>query len=293
VAKSTHLRARYGANILESMTDDAPAPADRAPLKLRPATVDRLEGTGRLKGAMMLPVARVTPDPDQPRREFDAQGLDRLAASIRTRGVLSPIRVRWDEPRNAWVIVAGERRYRASLLLGLDQVPAIEASHATPDEVLADQLVENCVRQDLTPVEQARAIRRLLDQTGNTQAWVSDQLGISRGQVSKVLSLLETPPEVQARVESGELASAAAVELKRVEPSTAVEIARGGGDIRTVRRAVEEAGGATGATKRTSRYEDRFDDVSVTVVVRRPGVTQEEFASAIESALTRCRSVIG
>lgn len=286
MAKSTHLRARYGSNILESVTDSTTA--DRASIKLRPGATDRLDGTARLKGAMMIPLSRISADPEQPRKEFVAEELNRLAASIKTRGVLSPIRVRWDDLKNVWIIVAGERRWRACVLLGLEQIPAVEVSTAAPEDLLADQLVENCVRSDLTPIEQAKAIRQLLDMTGRTQSWVAEELGISKGQISKVLSLLETPREVQQKVEAGELAVAAAVELARVPQDAAVAIARQGGDSRAIRKKAEQAGAVTHA--RTSRYEDRFDDVSVIVTVKRPDVERAEYEKILRKALTRLKS---
>lgn len=280
--RSTQLRARFGANIADSMTDATTA--DKASIKLRPATVDRLDGTAKLRGAMMVPVSRLVADPDQPRKQFDAEDLDRLATSIKARGVLQPIRVRWDDVRNAWVIVTGERRWRAALLLGMETIPAVEAGHQSPQETLSDQLVENALRTDLTPLEQARAIQGLMEQTGWTQTRVGEELGISQPQISKVLSLLKVPEAVQAKVEAGEMAIEAASSLRRVEPEAARSIAEQGGDRATIQRAVRER---SGRVPRLSRYEDRDGDWSVTVVVRRPGVDDAGFADVLRSALTR------
>lgn len=282
--RQVQLKQSLGSAIADAITDHNFA--DRASIKIRPGAPDRLEGTSKLRGAMMLPVSRLVADPDQPRKEFDAEDLDRLATSIRSRGVLQPIRVRYDENRCAWIIVAGERRWRACLLIGLEMVPAVEAGHQSPQDTLAEQLIENCVRASLSHLEQARAIQRLIERTGWTQTRVSEELGISAGQVSKVLALLHVPEEVQQRVHSGELAVAAAAPLARVSPEEAVEIAASGGDTRTVRKAAERAGARS--TARTSRYEDRWGDCSVTIVVRRPDVSRDEFRKVIEEALTRC-----
>src|SRR5206468_5331750 len=97
-------------------------------------------------------------------KEFEPGALERLAESLKERGQLQPIRVRWEAGMDKWVIIAGERRWRAATLAGLATVAAVEASGPlTDDEILGDQLVENCVREDLKPIEQARAFKALMD----------------------------------------------------------------------------------------------------------------------------------
>ena len=102
---------------------------------------------------LSIQVDRLVPDPNQPRKEFEPEVLVQLAESLKERGQLQPIRVRWDAAMERWVIIAGERRWRASVQAGLPTITAVEASKPlTEDEILEEQLIENCVREDLRPI---------------------------------------------------------------------------------------------------------------------------------------------
>lgn len=112
------------------------------------------------KNAVEIPVEKLHRDPNQPREEFGDDALNRLAESMRTRGQLQPIRVRWDEGRGAYVIIAGERRWRAARMAGMATISAVVVEGDLPAaELLALQLVENCLREDLSDIEQAKAFR--------------------------------------------------------------------------------------------------------------------------------------
>lgn len=288
MAKSAQLRARYGSNILESMSDATPA--DRAAIRLDPSHEDRLAGTARLKGAMMIPVGKIVADPDQPRKDFDPEAILRLSQSIKSRGVLQPIRVRWDDMRKSWVLVAGERRWRACQVLGMDQIPAIEVSDRGRDQTLSDQLVENCLRQDLTAIEQANAIRELLDLTGWDQTRIADELGISKGHVSRLLTLLRAPEPVQLKVAAGELSVQAGYDLARIDATMATEIASVPQDTRSARQAVERAGLASKA--RTSRWEFQNDTGRVTLIVHEGNAARSTMVSLLKSALTALKAQV-
>ena len=181
------------------------------------AEAERLKGVLSLKRAFLIPVDRIVPDPEQPRREFDPEGLRELAESLKTRGQLQPVRVRWDEPSGNWVLISGERRWRAAALAGLPSLQAVEAKGTlTPDEILEDQLVENCLREDLKPIEQARAFKSLMDVRGWSHRQLAEQLHIAPSAVSQALALLKLPDAVQESVEVGNLAPSAAYELSKV-----------------------------------------------------------------------------
>src|SRR5262249_52991292 len=108
-------------------------------------------------------IDEVVPDPAQPRLTFSEDALDRLAASIRDKGQLSPIRVRWSVDHGRWLIISGERRWRAAKRAGLAEVECyFHDEELTPSEVLEQQLIENCLREDLQPVEEARAFASLM-----------------------------------------------------------------------------------------------------------------------------------
>jgi ParB family chromosome partitioning protein len=170
----------------------------------------------------MIPVEKIDRDPDQPRTEFDEDDLSRLAESLRIRGQLQPIRVRWDEGRGAYIVLAGERRWRAARMAGLDKLACvIHEGDLSGEEKLAMQLVENALRADLKPVEQARAYRRLMDARSYSTRDLAAELHIAQTSVVRALALLELPADVQARVEGGELASTVAAELARLPDAEA------------------------------------------------------------------------
>jgi ParB family chromosome partitioning protein len=193
----------------------------------------RLQGVNKARNANEIPVERIHRDPNQPREEFDEEALARLAESLRTRGQLQPIRVRWDEAQGVYLIVCGERRWRAARMAGLATVTAIVAEgEIPPAELLAMQLVENCLREDLRPVEQARAYRSLMDANGWSIRQLAGELALDHSGVAKTLALLELPGPVQQEVDRGGLPPAAGYELSKLDDPAAQE--------ELGRRAVEE-----------------------------------------------------
>jgi len=182
------------------------------------ATPDRLQGVVRSKSAAEIPLAKIGPDPDQPREEFDPEALRRLADSLRTRGQLQPIRVRWDEARSQYVIVCGERRWRAAEMAGLQTMSCvIMDGPISPGDLLALQMIENLLREDLKPVEQARAFKALMDRHGWSTRQVAQELAITQSNVVRALALLELPEVVQEQIEQGALPPATAYEVSKVE----------------------------------------------------------------------------
>ena len=147
-----------------------------------------------------LDLARVRPNPFQPRREFRAEELEELAASIREHGLLQPIIVR--PSGEDFEIVAGERRVRACQRLGLATVPALVRS-ANDTQMLELALIENIQRADLSPIEEARAYQSYIQRLDLTQEQAAQRLGRSRPTVANLLRLLELPPDVQELVSRG------------------------------------------------------------------------------------------
>lgn len=147
-------------------------------------------------------IDRIVPNPHQPRRNFDEESLAELAASIRTHGVVQPVIVRREA--DGYTLIAGERRLRASKLAGLATVPAIVRDYN--EEAAAEvALVENLQREDLNPVEEGRAYRRLMETYGYTQEKLAGIVGKSRPYVANLLRILALPKEVLARLEEGKL----------------------------------------------------------------------------------------
>lgn len=168
------------------------------------AEAEEASGTGRRE---VLPIESLVPNPDQPRRSYAPEALDELAASLRLRGILQPLIVR-PHPGDSglYEIVAGERRWRAAQIAQLHEVPVIIRDFSDT-EVLEVALVENIQRADLNAIEEAAAIRQLMDRFGHTQEALSDILHKSRSHVANMLRLLTLPPKVQDWLGEGKLSA--------------------------------------------------------------------------------------
>jgi ParB family chromosome partitioning protein len=176
-------------------------------------------------GLLQLRLTEIEPNPRQPRGHFDEQALEELAHSLREVGLLQPIVVRpMDGGR--YEIIAGERRFRAARLAGLEEIPAVV--RATHDgDVLTEALVENIHRADLNPLEEAAAFQQLLDDFGVTHEQLAGKLGKSRPAISNALRLLSLPAAVQEHVANGALSSGHARALLALEDTkTQARVAR-------------------------------------------------------------------
>lgn len=149
-----------------------------------------------------LPITSIVTNPDQPRKSFDETQLSELSDSIKQNGVLQPILVR--KKGDKYEIVAGERRYQASKLAGLKEIPAI-VREIDDAEVFQLALIENLQRSDLTPIEEARGYRQLLDTKGLTQEGLAKILSKSRSAIANTLRLMDLPQEVQEMMEKGQI----------------------------------------------------------------------------------------
>lgn len=138
---------------------------------------------------------KIYPNPDQPRRTFDEEALEELAQSIKDHGVISPITLRKDTS-NRYMIIAGERRFRASKMAGLDTIPAYIRT-AKDEQVMEWALIENIQREDLDAIEIALAYQRLMDEYNLTQERMSERVGKKRATVANYLRLLKLPAEIQ------------------------------------------------------------------------------------------------
>ena len=162
-------------------------------------------------GVRMIPVDHVRPSEQQPRRHFKLEPLRELADSIRVHGLLQPVLVR--ETHDGWELIAGERRWRAARMAGLERIPAVVRADRGEMERLILGLVENLQREDLDPIEEARGIARLVEEMGLTHQEVSERLGMSRAAVTNALRLLAAGPTLQAAVESGAVSAGHARQL--------------------------------------------------------------------------------
>lgn len=163
---------------------------------------------------LQVPVDQIRPNPDQPRSRFEDESLAELAASLREVGVLQPIVVTATD--EGFVLIAGERRWRAAKRAGLNMIPAVVRG-ADGDSTLVEALVENVQRRDLTPLEEAHAYRQLLEDYGMNQEQVADRVGKSRPAVSNTLRLLQLPGPIQTMIDAGALSAGHARALVGVE----------------------------------------------------------------------------
>ena len=165
-----------------------------------------------------LDISKIYPNPNQPRKHFDEEALQELASSIKLHGIIQPLVVN-KEDNNNYMIIAGERRWRASKLAGIEKVPVVIKNY-TEKQIKEISIIENLQREDLNPIEAARAIKQLMDEYHLTQETVSDRIGKSRSNVANTLRLLTLYPEVIKMIEDGKLSSGHARSLVVVDDTT-------------------------------------------------------------------------
>jgi ParB family chromosome partitioning protein len=228
--------------------------SEEAPARRRPSGLGRglssllgevaqeasVSGESRNGNINLLPVASIEPHPGQPRRFFDDDALDELAASIKARGLIQPIVVR--PHGNRFQIVAGERRWRAAQRAQLHEVPVI-VREFDDIETLEVAIVENIQRQDLNAIEEAEAYKRLIDEFGHTQEALGKLVHKSRSHVANLLRLLDLPAGVRSLLASGELSMGHARALISAEDPQALadEVVRRGLSVRDTENLVREA----------------------------------------------------
>ena len=178
----------------------------------------KMSGLGKGRGALMLenstqemltenelPINEIIPNRDQPRKTFDEAALEELAESIKQHGVLQPLLVR-PIPSGGYQLVAGERRWRACRMAGLNKVPVV-IKELTDTETMEIAIIENLQREDLNPIEEAEGLQALIDKCGYTQEEVAASVGKSRPAIANSLRLLRLPQEVRDMTKNGEISA--------------------------------------------------------------------------------------
>lgn len=218
-----------------------------------PAVPPHERGVRRSSGVLEIPVGLIVRDDRQPRTEFDEEGLARLGESLKARGQLQAVRVWIDEKRGRYVLIAGERRWRAAKLAGLATLECKVVTRPTlAPSLLAEQLAENLARADLSPLEVAAAVDRLIGQFGWNQAQVARETGLSASSVTRALALRQLPEPIRKLVAAGDVTPSTAYELSKIAdlPAKQEELARDvangtlnhAGVVRVVKR-LREGGG--------------------------------------------------
>lgn len=298
MSKHDEIMSRFGANLAESMGAGRAARVGVGlPGAGAPAQAGRHEGTTRLKSGAEIATDRIVPDPNQPRTEFDPESIARLAQSLETHGQIQPITVRWSENLGRYLIVSGERRWRASTLAGRPTMSAVilEGEHDR-SRILEIQLVENCLREDLAPIERARAFKALIDRNGWTGATLAEALHVDPSSVTRALALLDLPCTVQQAVASGELSPSVAYEIgKAATPEAQAEVAAlalaGGLSRSEVVKAVREKAtrpsegrGGKAKPRKTSATIRAANGTRITLENRR-GIDDVAIVAALKDAL--------
>lgn len=219
MGKTDALLKEMSSNLAESIgIRPAPLRTVSTSLKQGVPTVSPKDGFTRNRAAGEMLLENIVPDPDQPRKEFDPGAIERLAESIKARGLLQPLRVRWNPDLGKHVILVGERRYRAATLAGLTSVPCIFVeTELTAAEILEEQLVENLLREDLNPIEQAHSFKRYMELVGCHAKDLAQLLKVAPSTVTRALSLLKLPEEVQEHIEAGDIAAKAGFEIAKLK----------------------------------------------------------------------------
>ncbi len=231
----------------------------------------------------------------QVRTHFDEQAIQGLALSLKEVGQLQPIRVR--RVGDQYIIVDGERRYRAATPAGFSAINAIvEGKELGEGELLQRQMIANCQREDLSPLEKARALKQLMTVTGWNAKQVAGGLGMSRAMVSRLLSLLHLPEELQQKVEQGDIPVSAAYELTqvadpRIQESLATALAEGrlnrDGISHARKRGNEAAVNKPASTSRVTALLGEGRSFTMTA----PGLDLESFIGSLEELLAKARRV--
>lgn len=282
-----------------------------------PAPSARTAGVDRADDVRFIPLDAIVADPTQPRREFDEAEVASLAASIERDGLIQAVEVRWDEGLGQYVLVCGERRLRAMRRLGRQKIKATvlkvgEGLGALPR--LRRQLSENVHRSGLSPMEKARAVsrvRELMAEAGEgvTDGDVARELSLDKSEVSRLLSLLEAAPEVQAAVESGELSKSTAAEIAKVadvavQAELASEAVQRGATRNAVRARIRSSGarlrgqgkgrrGSRATTSVPTSFEVDTGAVTRVVFEAAPGVELEDLAEACRQVLDQLSALRG
>ena len=242
----------------------------------------------------MIPIEKIHPNPDQPRKQIG--DVRELADSIREKGVLEPLLVRYVPIEDAYYIISGERRYHASLAAGLRELPFIEKI-ADDAETLELALIENLQRKDLTPFEEADGLQRLADQFDYTHDDIAKKIGRARSSVTEIMSLRVIPGEVrQLCIEKGISSKSLLLQIAR-QPSEkkmlemVYRIAAGGLTRDEARRArKEETESAPRPQPFTFEYDAEDGSFQIRLQFRKSHVSEEELAAALRAVLRRLES---
>lgn len=262
--------------------------------QLSPIASPKDAGRTRLRNVGSIDIEQVVPDPHQPRVEFADESLERLAQSIREKGQLLPIHVRWSADVEKWTIISGERRWRATKAAGLTKIDCyFHEGELSQAEILEQQLVENLLREDLKPIEEASAFATLMELNDWNGKQVAESLHIAPSKVSRSLMLLDLPEDIQRQVNEGVIAARSAYELSKLRNDKArrqlAEKAADGMTQKQTANAVRQRLGKSKAKPRKTKLTfDAADGWTVIVSANKKG-SYHEVEQALRQVLDEVR----
>lgn len=219
------------------------------------------------EGAVSVKISEIEPNRDQPRKEFDSAALSELADSISQHGVLQPLLLR-PMLSGGYRIVAGERRWRAARMAGLSEVPAL-VREMTDAEEMVFALIENLQREDLTPLEEARGYRTLIETQNFTQEEVSQTVGKSRPAITNALRLLNLPEDIQQMLENGEISAGHARTLLSFKTENdmryGAQKARQGASVRELENLAKRLNEKKAASSRPAQRNHYYEEAQLAV----------------------------
>ena len=213
MGKENKLLAQHGERIRESLGNRK---GEALELVGQDPQGPKFSGRSRAKGASEIEIDMILAE-EQYRKEFDPKKLNRLAESLKNAGQIQPIVVRWDQAKKKYVVIAGERRYRAAKLAGFNKLRCDVRGEDLSAEAIAEiQLAENCAREDLNPIERAQAFQDMITTFGCTAKSLAERVGVDATTVSRHLRFLDLPKDIRDDVASGKVSISVAREAVRL-----------------------------------------------------------------------------
>lgn len=239
--------------------------------------------TKAVPGARLIPLSDISLDPNQPRKKADKEKLDELAASIKSKGVIEPITVRFID--GGYKIVTGERRFRAAKIAGLTEIPCI-IKEVSDEDILIYQLIENLQREDLSPIDEATALKKLLD-SDVTQEKVAKLIGKSQPYVSQALKILKLPQTILNQAQKTNVSKEHLLQLLKSEnPEQLWEQIKSGSTAAELKEVVKKEKPAKERPK-TKPWTWKPEDKSFTLQIkfRKKDYNKAQIIKALEEAL--------
>ncbi len=241
--------------------------------------------TKAVPGARLIPLSDIITDPDQPRKKFDKEKLEELAASIRSKGVIEPLTVRLAEGDGRYQIVTGERRFKAAQLAGLQEIPCI-IKHLSNEEILTYQLIENLQREDLSPIDEANALKKLLEQD-LTQVEVSKLIGKSQPYVSQILKILDLPKNILQQAKTSDVTKEHLLQLvKSKDPEILWQEIKTGKTAKQIKEKVsQEKPNKAGSRLKVWNWTPEDNVFTIQVKFKKKNFVKEDVVQALKMSL--------